>query len=102
MISIKPGVRLTGLKPEAAIGVTIAGSVFSEHSEDMTITSCTEGKHSRKSLHYVGQAFDLRIRDMSKEKIADILRDIKAALGPEFDALLQTDHIHVEYDPKGY
>ena len=71
---------------------------------ECTITSANDSKHSEKSLHYNGCALDFRTKDYAGDKQA--LRDrIKAALGPDFDVVLEAlgednEHIHVEYDPK--
>ena len=65
-------------------------------SGEMVVTSVRDGKHKEHSLHYVGQAVDLRTRDFT-DMWAHYLRN---ALGKDWDVVVESDHIHVEYDPK--
>ncbi len=63
------------------------------------ITSGRDGKHSANSLHYSGNALDLRTRDLrddQKQRYRKVLAD---ELGPDFDVVLEKSHIHLEYDP---
>ena len=101
-MKLKRGVRVRGVRPETVLAMMIAESILSERHIEFTITSCTEGKHSRGSLHYSGGAFDMRSRDMSSQlqKIR-IVDDLKEALGIDFDVVLEKTHIHVEFQPKG-
>lgn len=98
-MTIKPGVSITGLRPEALLGLMVVDAVFANHLEEMELTSCTEGVHSAGSLHYVGQAFDVGIRMMSKDP-AILTEKCRDALGAEFDVVLEKDHIHIEFQPK--
>ena len=98
-MTIKPGVSLTGLRTETLAGLMIADQVFADLSEQLTITSCTDGNHSRGSLHYVGLAFDARTRNLTNTPDAVASR-LRGSLGGEFDVVLESDHIHVEFQPK--
>lgn len=100
MISLKPGVRITGLRNEALFATTVAQSIFVDEGYDMTITSGTDGSHSRGSKHYCGDAFDLRTRHLASGMAAKIRDKLAEALGEEFDVILERTHIHVEFDPK--
>lgn len=105
MISIKPGVSILGLKPEALFGLVIANSVFDAHDADMILTSGGEGKHGRGSLHFSGLAFDLRSKHLSALVLNKILKDLRMCLGLSFDVLLEqkgkrNEHFHIEYQPK--
>lgn len=97
MISIKAGVRIRGMSPEILLAAFIAHELFRERAETLTITSCTDGAHKSGSLHYTGCAVDLRLPVLNPTVIVDALR---SRLGPEYDVVLEADHIHVEYDPK--
>lgn len=66
---------------------------------DAIITSARDGVHKRASLHYQGQAIDLRTFDMPPGREHDVVRELKNVLGPDFDVVLEPDHIHLEYDP---
>lgn len=97
---IKAGVDLRGLKPQVAIAYTIACMVYQRYGQPCWITSGSDGKHGPQSLHYQGAALDLRTRHLTIEQIPLIYRELKLALGEQFDVVLEPDHIHVEFDPK--
>ena len=78
----------------------VAHAVMDAMGMDCVITSATDSTHGRAGLHYVGYAIDLRIRDMSARDINASISSIMEALGPEFDVLLETNHIHIEFQPK--
>lgn len=70
--------------------------------EGATFTSGPEreSKHSFSSLHYNGCAVDVRTRyftDDEKYALGDMLRQ---RLTDEFDVVVESTHIHVEYQPK--
>ena len=104
MLQLKPGVRLAGISPEIAVAINIAHSVWMEElkSVPMVLTSITDGRHSVGSLHYTGQAFDVRIRNIPRgNEWMDVLtKRLKGALGDDFDVVLESDHYHIEHDPK--
>lgn len=98
IVSIKPGVRVRGLSNEILLAIMIAESVYRETEQSMVVTSLTDGKHSANSRHYTGDAVDLRL-PMPTTKLQIVSRLI-AALGVDYDVVLENDHIHIEYDPK--
>lgn len=65
-----------------------------------TITSAIDGVHGKKSLHPKGAAFDFRTNDWPKGKEEQITTEIRKALGPQYDVVLEIDHLHVEWDPR--
>lgn len=65
-----------------------------------TITSANDGKHMDGSLHYKNHALDIRCTDLPKTSWTSYAELLKVRLGPEYDVVLEKDHIHVEYDPK--
>lgn len=101
MLKFKTNVKINGIKPEACIIITVVHSIYSVHDIACEVTSVTEGKHSRTSLHYIGHAVDFGIKNLGTVFAKEILEDIKTALTDEFDVLLEKDHIHVEFQPKG-
>lgn len=102
MLDLKPGVRAAGLKPEALLGILITHGVFQYAGLGLTITSITDGTHKRNSKHYSGMAFDIRTKDLpphwTPQSIASLL---VPHLGADYDVVIEVDHIHVEFDPKG-
>ncbi len=95
----KPGVKLEGLRPEALAGMVVVDSVMQRFDRELTVTSITDGRHMPGSLHAKGRAFDCRFWDFPPAMRARLVDDLRAALRDEFDVVLESDHIHVEWDP---
>lgn len=105
MIQLKAGVKLTDMKPQMVLAATIVDCIYRKYVYEIcVITSANDSTHSEKSLHYSGNALDFRTKTIGPLK-ATIVAEIKAALGPDFDVILEglgtdNEHLHVEYDPK--
>lgn len=99
-LAFKHGVRIFGIRPELTAAIQVVDGVLSDSELAATITSVCDGQHSPTSLHYTGCAFDVRIRDIPKEKHEIIRTLIADRLTIEFDTVLENDHIHVEFQPK--
>ena len=98
---IKLGVDLRGLTPQLAIAYTIACQVYWERCQvRCVITSASDGTHGPHSLHYKGKALDLRTNTIPRHALQAVYADLKTALGSQFDVVLETDHFHIEFDPK--
>lgn len=97
----KKGVKIFGVQPELTLAMIVVESIFSTFGFEATITSVVDGKHSRTSLHYAGAAFDVRTSNLvgrgEPKEFSDMIRE---ALTDEFDVVLESDHIHVEFQPK--
>jgi hypothetical protein len=100
MPKLKPGVRLTGIRPEILFALIAAERAYNRAGHDLVVTSCVDSKHSRGSLHYSGAAVDLRTRDVPADVMQAIVAEIREALGTDFDVVLEPDHLHAEYQPK--
>jgi hypothetical protein len=68
-------------------------------NRDAVITFGTNGRHSTNSLHYSGNAIDLRTRDLSSSQTSDVTQQLRDSLGDSYDVINEGDHIHLEYDP---
>lgn len=77
--------------------------IFVEAGQELVITSGTDGKHGlhNASLHPAGLALDFRSRDLAERSLQSVVVRARSALGPAYDVVLERDHIHVEFDPKG-
>jgi hypothetical protein len=95
------GARMRGLRVETLFAICVASEVYQRHGFEMDITSGVEGKHSRGSLHYAGAAVDLRIKNIPTEVVLTIVDDIKERLDTDYDVVLEGNHIHIEFQPKG-
>ena len=109
MIAIKPGVLLENLSPQMVLGHTIVASIFAGAGYNTwvlgqkswcTITSGSDGTHMTGSLHAKGNALDYRTSHLTSEQRSSVAAACKEALGENFDVVLESDHLHVEYDPK--
>ena len=111
MIRLKTGVSLSGLSVQALLAMRIAEGVYEQHERTLWITSVNDSKHSQTSLHYSGNAFDVRtwnLEDVDEAKMVHC--EIKEALGIDFDVIYEHDHrnkesgnnshIHIEYQPR--
>lgn len=66
---------------------------------DIVVTSGTDGKHMQRSKHYSGEALDLRTSNLTKEQIQGLMQELKKRLGTNYDIVLESSHLHVEFDP---
>lgn len=78
-----------------------ASRVWSRHGQELVVTSARDGLHSPGSLHYYGKAVDLRTRYFGKEQVLEIAREMRDLLGQDYDVVVHSTHLHIEYDPKG-
>ena len=100
-MNIKQGVKLTGIKAEIVVALMIAqetARTYNQHYR-ITVTSVTDGTHSKGSLHYVGQAADIRVNDMPFD-VLKYVDSLKLALKENYDVVFEKTHIHIEYQPK--
>mgnify|MGYP001945775587 CR=1 FL=1 len=98
---LKNNVKLHGIRPEMLIALLVADQVYKSYGQDLVITSANDGRHSYTSLHYAGAAVDLRIRYFSKEVQLIVHKEIQEKLNTsDFDVVLESDHIHIEFQPK--
>ena len=67
---------------------------------EMTITSGNDGIHMKNSKHYKNEAIDIRTRNMNEQNKVLTQVWIKKWLGINYDVILESNHIHIEYDPK--
>ena len=101
---LKPGVKLKDLQPQMVLAAVIVHSIYARAGCECVITSANDSKHSEASLHYEGGALDFRTKTYKFDRRA-LRQEVKAALGPDFDVLLEdegvvNEHLHIEYDPK--
>lgn len=94
---IKAGVDISRLEPPIRKKLNeIARRVCLIGCTEIIVTSTYEGSHCEGSLHYANLAIDIR-RGKYGQKV---VRDLKDKLGRNYDVILESDHIHIEYDPK--
>jgi|TARA_B110000908_G_C9983154_1_gene326413 hypothetical protein len=100
-MKLKHSVKLTDLQPQTLLAMLVAEEVYREAGADFVITSVNDSRHMTNSLHYSGYAFDCRIWTLEEDMRQPVANDIAAALGEDFDVILEDDHMHIEHDPQG-
>jgi len=77
----------------------VVSNAYARVGLDTVITSGNDATHKKGSLHYKDRALDFRTRTIPQERVAGLVKEIKIFLGPQYDVVLEKDHLHVEYDP---
>ncbi len=98
---LKAGVSIAGIRAEMLVALLIAERVYNTMGYELVITSGLEGTHKEGSLHYLGLAIDIRIRQFKFDaELQNAFKQITAALGEEFDVILKPHYLHIEFQPK--
>ena len=95
---VKPGVIMEGLKKPMLDVIPIIADIYNRYSATLVITSALDGKHKNGSFHYLGLAIDTRIWAFDAATLPAVLADLRSALGPKFDVVLEGNHFHIERD----
>jgi len=79
----------------------VVKDVWSRHAPGIhpVITSANDAKHMLGSLHYQDRGWDFRTFTLPRSTTDLIVKELKELLGPDFDVVLEKDHLHIEYDP---
>jgi len=108
MIIKNKTVSLIGLQLPMRKVLEVVDRIYRQHKQEAVITAGTEVTssnrrfiHSAGSLHPFGLALDFRTYYFEEEEIDMVKAEIKKELGPDYDVLFETNHLHIEYDPKG-
>ena len=95
-------VSLVGCSPQIFWGLSVVENVLNKYGVDTVITSGSEQSttHSTTSLHYSGNALDIRNRELSPVDQLGAQKPIKECLGVGFDFIIKSNHFHLEFKPK--
>lgn len=109
-IALKDGVLTHGAKGEPLSPDLLAGlhrakwAVTAAGLGPFTVTSLfdREGVEDAapNTLHPKGRAADLRTRHLDAAGVDRMWKLLAEVLGPGFDVILESDHIHIEWDPR--
>ncbi len=99
-MKLKDGVVLLGLQTEMRKVLKLADFLWKRYGQELVITAALDGVHSAGSLHYYGLALDFRTRYFKPGIAKIIVGEMKEKLPHEYDVVLESTHIHVEFDPK--
>jgi len=94
---IKAGVDISRLNREIRRALRKVSDLYMENNQEVVVTSTFEGNHGAGSLHYANDAFDVGIPEEPSFIPISLIID---HLGVDYDVVRESDHIHVEYDPK--
>lgn len=100
------------LDPEMIRGLRVAAALAPPLVDNiMVVTSQYDGTHREDSLHYVGRAWDLRFKGrrtggvmgeggtIGTVALERWVKQMHQVLGPDWQILLEANHIHMELDP---
>lgn len=94
-------VKVEDLSKDILYAIEVTAEAYRRHGFKLVVTSAKDGKHMNGSKHYSGNAFDARIWGLKEAGILkSMLVEIRLELGDDFDAVLESDHYHIEYDPE--
>ena len=96
---LKIGVDISRLHKTIRTKLNIIDNIFYRNTgKEAVITSTYEGSHSPGSLHYQNKAVDLRTKGLMAHIKQDILTELKMHLGGDYDIILESTHLHCEFD----
>ena len=101
-IRVDSRVDFNGMRPQASFALSVAMMIAKEQGILLVLRSMCDGKHSRKSLHYQGNAFDLwwaHIEDDNARR-RKFYGALAVAIGSQYDVVDERTHVHVEWQPK--
>lgn len=97
-MQLKSGVKLAGLRSELYLALLVARDLLREmFDRGLVVTSVREGRHSRRSRHHVGLAFDFRTRGLSQAQKTNLANEMRRRLGREYYVKVEKTHLHVSY-----
>jgi hypothetical protein len=97
-MELKKGVSISLLKSCMIPAIINCNEWFKSVGHDFVITAGNDGKHITDSLHYSGAAIDVRTRELSEIQVQDLCDSLRNDLDNQFDIIIESDHIHIEYD----
>lgn len=101
-MKLKAGVKVSSIQPAVLLALVAAQEEYQKHNTELVITSADDSHHASTSLHYSGNAVDLRTRTLPNPRIdgQQIANTLDEKLGRDYDVIFEGDHIHIEYQPR--
>lgn len=106
MLRKNKSVSLDGLHESMRIVLHHVDQVCRLYGHEAVITAGTEifngikMIHSAGSFHNIGRALDFRTRFFSQAQKTLVVNELRMRLGKDYDVVLESDHMHIEYDPQ--
>ncbi len=67
---------------------------------EVYVTSANDSGHMPGSKHYTDEALDFRTHTYTDGVVESWAAMIRERLGRDYDVVIESDHLHVEHDPK--
>ena len=100
-VVLLPNVRIGDIHPNIGHAIDHARAVWEETGyQVLIVTSVNDGTHGKGSLHPLGCALDIRKWNLREEHRPKVVSLLVKRLGKEYDVILESTHIHVEWQPK--
>jgi len=108
IFAFKEGTEVEVLTSDLLLGLIGLAHIMETvcNAKLLTITSVNDGVHKPGSLHYTGNAVDIRSKVFRHELVEEAVRVFRASPdGSRYDLLLEApgtpnEHLHLEFDPK--
>jgi len=98
--NIKDGVRFSSPEMAMCMADSVIMKMFDKWNSSATVITGGVEKHQHPSKHVYGGGLDYRIWNLTIANRNGFTKELRTKLGDGFDVVLESDHIHVEYDPK--
>jgi len=100
LIKLVNGADIRGLHEDMRPGMRVAGKIYEEYGQPLTITCGLNGEHSPGSWHYCGRAIDTRTRFWDEWVVEEVFEKLKEALPTGYRIFNEGDHFHIDYPAK--
>lgn len=90
-----------GVKPEVLAARPVVLGVLEEMGcKHVVLTAASNGKHMRGSRHGFGLAEDYDPVEFDAAQMEEAGRKIRRRLSSEYDTVVHSSHLHIEWDKK--
>lgn len=98
MIRFAPTVRIVYMSAHLAEALAIASRWSLERRVDLDVNSVDDGQHGAGTLHGASLALDLDPASDRADHTRDLAIYLARQLPPPWQVVLESDHVHVEWD----
>ena len=99
MAQLKEGALVGNMQVPILFALWVIEPILESFGQKLIITEIAGGKHSSNSKHYLGQAVDIRTWSLAAaSNVHECGIALQKALGSEYFVLVETDHIHIQFN----